>query len=750
MVVAASALALAGIALLLGLSGAVPALTGALPAWGREERLGLESGAQAGRVVLVTMDYLQIRDLEGELPPSLSAMAAGGAVALMNVNTGRGISPENTHITIGAGGHAVAAGNSPAGGCSAGEKLEEGIAADQYFSRTGRVPPAGSLVYLDIARIRQMNENLDHTVLPGALGEALHSSGWRTAVLGNSDDLQGRKRQIISLAMDSEGVVDTGSVGESVLLQDREFPGGKRTDYSALLKQFGKLPGEAKFVAIDLGDLGRLQSAREYMDEAHWNELRKEAVSRSDQFIGSLLGRLDLKKDLLLLVVPTPGDDSGRKDKMTPVIMCGGNISSGLLVSPTTKRPGVIMNVDIAPTVMGFLGLPATGALTGRAVEIVPGSYGIGAATEMYRVIESVNEVRPSLQKGYVFFQLILLAVSLGFIFMKKNGKEHLKPVFMAVMAVPLAYLLVPFWPAAGAPLAALTLVLITALLAGLFLLAGRKWGLDAFMLVSVATSLVITADLLSGAPLQKVSIMSYDPVVGARFYGLGNEYMGVLIGSTLVGATSLVQHLKKNRGLATALCGTACVFIVYVIAAPQLGTNVGGTIAASSAFLVTMLLCCNIRLSWRPALAVASTVVLVVLFLTLYDSGRPVQCQSHIGRAAAQVMTGGVGEVINILNRKSEINIKLIKYTIWSRIFLASLGMLALLFYRPPGVMEAVRSKRPYLFKGLVGVITGSIVALIFNDSGVVAAATTMIFGVPPLIYLVLEQLEGISEGLV
>jgi hypothetical protein len=63
---------------------------------------------------------------------------------------------------------------------------------------------------------------------------------------------------------------------------------------------------------------------------------------------------------------------------------------------------------------------------------------------------------------------------------------------------------------------------------------------------------------------------------------------------------------------------------------------------------------------------------------------------------------------------------------------------------------MEGVRRERPYLFKGLVGLVTGSIVALIFNDSGVVAAATTMIFGIPLLIYLVLDQLEGKSQGLV
>ena len=742
--IAASTIILVGLALLLRASGAAPALTLALPAFPEEKSFTIGAQGIPGRVVVVTMDFLQVRDLEGGLPPNMAAMAERGATALMNVNTGRNVTPENTHATIGAGAHAVAALNSPAQGMAASEPLDGGTAADEFFRRTGLTPPAGSLVYLDIARMRLMNEALNYAVTPGALGEILHEAGWRTAALGNSDDPRGPQRQILSIAMDNQGIVDAGSVGREVIRPDREFTGGHSTDYSGILREYEKLPPEVRLVAIDLGDLGRLQASREYMARDHWNAWRGEVIRRSDEFIGGLMGRLDLKKDLLILTSPTPGDDGEKKDRMVPVIMCGGNISRGLLVSPTTKRPGVIMNVDIAPTALNFLDLPVPGVFTGRPAGVVPGDYGVETATGMYRVIESVYEARPFLQKGFVLFQLVLLAVSLGLIFMKKKGKEFLQPFFLAVMSVPLVYLLMPLFPAAGILVEGLLLVLFTVLLTCLFIFIREKWGIDTFLLVSSATFLVITADILAGSPLQKVSIMSYDPVVGARFYGLGNEYMGVLIGSTLVGTTSLIQYLEKRRSILIAFSGAVYAFIVYVIAAPQLGTNVGGTTAASTAFLVTFLLTCGISLTWRPVLAVASSVVAVVLGLSLYDSGRPVQCQSHIGRAAAQVMTGGLDEVINIITRKSEINIRLIKYTIWSRIFLSSLGMLALLFYRPPGVMEGVRGKRPHLFKGLVGVIAGSIVAFIFNDSGVVAAATTMIFGVPLLIYLVLDQLEG------
>ncbi|MDP3044749.1 MAG: hypothetical protein Q8N93_04970, partial [Bacillota bacterium] len=77
------------------------------------------------------------------------------------------------------------------------------------------------------------------------------------------------------------------------------------------------------------------------------------------------------------------------------------------------------------------------------------------------------------------------------------------------------------------------------------------------------------------------------------------------------------------------------------------------------------------------------------------------------------------------------------------SRVFLATLGGFALLFFRPVGQMPEFKQQYPDLFRGFVGIILGAIVALIVNDSGVVAAATTMIFAGLPLMYIFLEDFQ-------
>jgi len=155
---------------------------------------------------------------------------------------------------------------------------------------------------------------------------------------------------------------------------------------------------------------------------------------------------------------------------------------------------------------------------------------------------------------------------------------------------------------------------------------------------------------------------------------------------------------------------------------------------------MVTFLLLWGVRFNLKTLLKIAATVLFFLLTISIYDMQRPLESQSHIGRTVHLILQGGPAEIFNITARKFNMNIKLIKYTIWSRIFLASLASLAILFYRPVGVMQQISCQYACMYKGFIGVVTASVLALIFNDSGIVAAATAMIFGAPPLLYLVIR----------
>ncbi len=704
-----------------------------------ETREVINSPNEPGRVFIITIDYLGINDLKNGLPPNLNAVFSSGAVGLMNVNTAGAVNLENTYATIGTGAHVMVPPASPSVDV---DSLTDGEMKALYRQWTGRFPPGRSLVYLDIEKFNLLNQKYKYEVNTGAMGNAVREKGYRSAAYGNSDSINGPRRPVITLAMNKEGYVDEGLVDKRVLKKDNHFPGGWITDYQRILNEVSKLTGDVKLITINLGDLARLKDAHEYMAQEQWQMWREAAMAGIDKFVGSLIGQIDKERDLLVLMSTVPGEEgTGEKDKMSVVVFYGNPVSKGLLTSPSTKRPGIIMNLDIAPSVLEFFGVEQEALLVGRPVRIIAGNNSVDNIILLYNGLLKTYEARPFLQKGYVVLQIILLFVSLYLIFFKKRYQEKIKPALLAVMSVPLTYLIMPLLPPGGILFNALVLLFLSAIITATVIIINNKFQLEPFLLICLITAFAISIDLLLGSPLQKASILGYDPIIGARFYGLGNEYMGVLIGSTLIGTASLVSSAGKFRKQAVFLSVIIYLLILGLIAAPQYGTNVGGFIAAASSFFVVTLLFYNIKLSWKRAAAVAAAVMLMLAALILYDAARPAWQQSHIGRTASLIASEGMDQVLHIINRKSEMNFKLVKYTIWSRVLLASLGILALLFYRPVGVMECIRKEHPYLFKGFIGVVAGSILAFIFNDSGVVAAATVMIFGAPPLVYLVLDR---------
>ena len=701
------------------------------------------SPSKQNKVVMVIVDRMVLEDL---IDPSLTGfhkIIQNGAISLMNCNTaGNNLLSENTYATIGAGSHIIATGTS-AMGLNAKEEQDNGPAGLEYYRRTGRKVPPSAVVQLDITRFGQLNSELPYPAVPGALGDCLHEAGLKTAVLGNSDVTIGFRREVLSVAMDRYGMVDYGDVSASLLEKmDDRFPGGYSTNYARVLQEMDRLPGDTALTVIETGDLSRLEEFRNYVSDSVWAAERKRTMQRIDQFIGKALDRLDPDRDLLLIVTPTPGKGAGEEnDYLSAILAVGAGVREGVLFSPTTKRQGIIMNTDLAPTILGFLGLEKPEWMNGQNLLYVKAENQLNKLVVMKKQLTLTYDARSIFQKGYCVYQIGLLLVSLYFILTHRKAARLLQPFLLSVMAVPLVYLLLAFLPQPSFPVLTLELFLLTAWITCLAWWFERRHNLGSFIFLSLATAGLLILDTAVGAPLQKTSIMSYDPIAGARFYGIGNEYMGVLMGSLIIGCTTLMSKFERYRKALLVMTGIIFLITVYVLASPALGSKMGGAIVSVAALAVTFLLLCNVKFKLRTVIYLAVIIIGLVAVIPAIDLLRPAELQSHFGRNASLILSGGWQEIQNIIVRKTEMNLKLIRYTYWTRIFIASLVSLALLFYRPVGVMATIRKKRPDLYKGFVGVVTASIVALIFNDAGIVAAATTMIFGAPPIVYLVLQE---------
>jgi len=694
------------------------------------------------RAVIVVVDYISLQDLNDPQLTNINRLIKDGGLALMNTNTAGGRVRENSFVTIGAGKVALGGGDA-ALAFQALEDYQDEPAGELYRRRTGKVVSPESIVHLGIAPMLRANEGKNYTGSPGLLGEELHRSGLKTAVIGNGDVNQLSQRHAAAIVMDRSGLVDGGMIGEELLQGDGENLLLVSTDYEKAAQALAETLETAQVIVVETGDTARLERSRSAALDKVFLQSKRIALKKIDDLVGKVRQAAAKYDTVLMVVTPTPSWQAmNKRNYVTPLLFWKQGSTPGLLISGTTRRQGIVANTDIAPTILSHFGLPVPGEMSGRPMHIVKKTNTLDWLMAQNQRLVFVNQARSPLVKGYVLGQIIVVAAAVISLFTKGRISKFLQPVLLALASVPLTFLILgkvtgQFFPMYILTGLGITFIITVISIAGLFF-----HNLVPFLIVSLLTAGAILWDLAWGAPLMQNSVLGYDPMGGARYYGLGNEYMGVLIGSVIIGTTSLVQVVGEKK---IFLVGSILVFLaaLSMIASPSLGANAGGAIAAVSAFGFTAYQMVPVKMSPKQLIFAMGAALVFLAAFAGWDASRAVQAQSHFGRTINLLRTKGISEAYNIMSRKITLNVKLIRWTIWSQVFLVTLLATALLFYRPVGLMKRVRGKYPYLTKGFWGVTVGSLVALVFNDSGIVAAATMSIFAAAPLIFVVIQEKE-------
>ncbi|HWI54350.1 MAG TPA: hypothetical protein VNT57_01550, partial [Desulfobacteria bacterium] len=484
------------------------------------------SGKKTGRAVMVVIDHVSLDDISGKNLPVIRRIIAAGAVGLMTTNPGAGgyRTPENTYITIGAGAK-VLGGESGGQGFNAGEQYENGKAAKSYYGRTG-LEAKGEVVNLGIAQIETANQNLKYSSVPGLVGTVLHSYGLKTGVIGNADvyGLQEKdkfRRYAVNIAMDRNGQVDYGEVGSLCLTTDDGFLGGTRSDYKFLLKKFRQIKDDTGFVVIETGDTSRLENQSNLASLEALQKQKKKTLARIDVFLGELLEEVDLNKDLLMIVVPGPSNESMEKgDFLTPIIMAGKGVEPGIVYSGTTRRDGLISNTDIAATVIKFLGVPPVVKgpgekrdfiFNGQVIEGKPSANPIDEVSVVSEKTKFMHNARYPFVKTYLNLCLIILAVSVAAIKLEIKAGDLIKPVLLAVTFIPAIFLLADFMSGFSQAVAGLLMGIVTLVLVLFSDYVSKTFRFSPFMISCGMTIALLVFDVFTGANLSKTSPLSYD-----------------------------------------------------------------------------------------------------------------------------------------------------------------------------------------------------------------------------------------------
>ena len=682
------------------------------------------------KVVMVVMPAASLRDL-----PSM------GAIGLMNSRTAGRLNlgteeftdgkytPEAGYMTIGAGAR-TQAGTDAAQAYSANETLGD-VAAREVFLRMTLIDPGRSeVVHLKIPRLTRDNSTFSYKVTVGALGTALHKAGLKTAVIGNSDDGQPH-REAVTIAMDSNGLVDYGNVGTDMVIRDPRAPSGYRTNETKLLSEFERCLKPADFIVVDLGDTARLDRARFSMMNDVYSRRRAEVMKRTERLLNRINRVCAPYHDGIILIVLSPYPSSyeveNHDNSLCPVAVRGSGYSRGLLVSGSTRVPGVVTNTDIAPTVISWLELPPGKGLVGRGIDFARSKLASSALEALSARIAQQSATLGALRQAMVV-TIILVGIAMLLWFTVPAGRLRRKlivPFALIPPALAPAMMLLSFYATDSQFLTWLGLIAITAGIVGLCALIGRK-AVNTLMLISLGTTGLLLADILLGDPLGRFSIMGYSIMVGARYYGIGNEFMGALIGAGMVGLGLLMHGASPRRMRVLLVIGL--IVLTAAIGAPMLGANMGGAISVIIGFGCALLAISKNPFDLRRILGVVLALFLCLGIFAFLDSMRGAQHASHLGRALQGIREGGLGEAGTIITRKLSMNWLLIRFSVWSRVLAAYiLSIAAVLIY---GKAYSRLAPLPLdLRVTLTGVTAGALAALMFNDSGIVAAATCSVY---------------------
>jgi hypothetical protein len=310
------------------------------------------------------------------------------------------------------------------------------------------------------------------------------------------------------------------------------------------------------------------------------------------------------------LMVAGLADDAA--PHLRAVIVTGPGYQAGRLAAASTRQPGMTLITDLTPTVLGWRGVAVPPATVGSPVTadprggtslaaVVRGLTGQDTAAQVYRSTVLAFFLIYGFGEGVVFALLALLLRGTDPARRQRRRRAY-TIAGVTAGAVPAATFLaslVPWWllPHPAVLLyglaAAWTAVIAVIALAGPW----RGSPLGPPGVVAAVTVAVIGLDVMTGSRLQLGTPFGLSALAAGRFYGVGNNALGVYGASGLLVAAWAATALgaagpePEPGGRRRGVLAVSAIALFVVVAAgwPGFGAKVGGTIAMVPGFLLLL-----------------------------------------------------------------------------------------------------------------------------------------------------------------
>jgi hypothetical protein len=467
---------------------------------------------------------------------------------------------------------------------------------------------------------------------------------------------------------------------------------------------------------------------------------RERVMAGLPGFAGILEGLVtDLPDRETMVMVVTPSRSLAMDavgDEVTPILISIGRPdellsavpSMGSLSSDTTRQDGLVANVDVAPTILDFFGVPIPGDMTGSPIRV----DGTADVAHLHRLHLDQRRIRLPLQLGEVAFISFLAILTIAALIWLRTGRRLPASAnallrFLIVCAVAL---MIPLM--AGGLLPRLTYVVVVAFivlstlaLAAVSLKAGWRGPMGPFAFLGAVGLGFMVMDALFGWRGLRIPLLGATMFDGARFYGIPNAFLATLLGSSLFVATVLEPW-----------AGTALLFGAGLFAGfPALGADLGGS--------ATLFLAAGLWWAFRVpnrrrverVLAVPAVVVVglaLVLLANRYLPGAPTHIAGFVERGGS-----GLSGVWHAFTRRLDVGVGQLRDVPAGWLPMLGLPVVLVAAIRRPEPLRGGFAVAGTVWRDALIVLTLAAMGSFFaNDTGVAAAAPAFLYAATAAAY--------------
>ena len=414
------------------------------------------------------------------------------------------------------------------------------------------------------------------------------------------------------------------------------------------------------------------------------------------------------------------------KDELHPLVLGSGSPTTlfpeledegslergeeGSLTSDSTRRDGVVTDLDVIPSIAEFMGVDPPVDATGAPIEIIEGpppfelherylaqrrmyipigaaaaSYVIGFGLLAVAVLASGERVGVRWRRvaGWISLSVAMLAVGL-------LAAGHLPELTYATV-VPFVALVTVFGTLAFAPLERRDHLLVP---------AGIGLAVMAFFVVEAALgwSAMLTP-FVGGSQLD-----------GGRFYGMPNVSIGLLVGACFW----VAQRLRTSAGV-WLLVGAA-----LFAGLPLVGANLGAAATLFAGAGLWIAVRDRERLGvWKGVAVVLAFTLLGTALILVIHAVSPIE--THVTRFEEEV--SGLGGVFEKFVDRLQVGFDLIARNPLALIPVLGLPLAILAVLRPPSALRPSLEGSPAWRDAILATLLTGVVAYVVNDSGPAAA---------------------------